>query len=150
MIKSPSHPDIAIGIDVGGTFTDIFALDRNSGTVAAVFKLPSTPDNPANAAVQGVDRFVERTKMQASAIFHGTTVGTNTLIEKRGAITALITTKGFRDVLALRHFEQLSNAETAQELGLKEGAASQRYVRALRKLEGILDSMPGGRGDPLS
>ncbi|MGI9476106.1 MAG: hydantoinase/oxoprolinase family protein [Hyphomicrobiaceae bacterium] len=102
MIKSPSHPDIAIGIDVGGTFTDIFALDRNSGTVAAVFKLPSTPDNPANAAVQGVDRFVERTKMQASAIFHGTTVGTNTLIEKRGAITALITTKGFRDVLALR------------------------------------------------
>jgi RNA polymerase sigma-70 factor (ECF subfamily) len=50
-----------------------------------------------------------------------------------------------REVLALRHFEHLTNAETAKELAIKEGAASQRYVRALRKLEGILASMPGGR-----
>ena len=51
-----------------------------------------------------------------------------------------------REVLALRHFEQLSNAETAQELGIKEGAASARYVRALRKLEHILTSIPGHGG----
>jgi RNA polymerase sigma-70 factor (ECF subfamily) len=49
-----------------------------------------------------------------------------------------------REVLALRHFEQLNNAETAQALGLQESAASKRYVRALKKLKDILTSLPGG------
>ncbi|MCI0456518.1 MAG: sigma-70 family RNA polymerase sigma factor [Gemmataceae bacterium] len=52
-----------------------------------------------------------------------------------------------REVLALRHFEELSNAETAQVLGLQEAAASKRYVRALKRLKDILASMPGGLGD---
>jgi RNA polymerase sigma-70 factor (ECF subfamily) len=52
-----------------------------------------------------------------------------------------------REVLALRHFEQLSNAETAQVLGLQESAASKRYVRALKKLKGILTRMPGDVGE---
>ncbi len=102
MEQSKAQRDVVLGIDVGGTFTDILALDRETGSVTAVFKLPSTPVNPADAAVAGVDRFQDRTDDKASAIFHGTTVGTNTLIEKRGARTALITTKGFRDVLTLR------------------------------------------------
>jgi RNA polymerase sigma-70 factor (ECF subfamily) len=50
-----------------------------------------------------------------------------------------------REVLALRHFEQLNNAETAQALGLNESAASKRYIRALKKLKDILTSLPGGR-----
>jgi RNA polymerase sigma-70 factor (ECF subfamily) len=50
-----------------------------------------------------------------------------------------------REVLALRHFEQLSNAETAQVLGLQESAASKRYIRALKKLKEILTSLPGGK-----
>jgi RNA polymerase sigma-70 factor (ECF subfamily) len=49
-----------------------------------------------------------------------------------------------REVLALRHFEQLNNAETAQTLGLHESAASKRYIRALKKLKDILTSLPGG------
>jgi RNA polymerase sigma-70 factor (ECF subfamily) len=52
-----------------------------------------------------------------------------------------------REVLTLRHFEQLSNAETALVLGIKETAAANRYVRALERLRGILQSMPGGLGD---
>jgi RNA polymerase sigma-70 factor (ECF subfamily) len=52
-----------------------------------------------------------------------------------------------REVLALRHFEQLSNAETAQVLGLQESAASKRYIRALQKLKGILAGMPGDIGE---
>ncbi|HMC64982.1 MAG TPA: sigma-70 family RNA polymerase sigma factor [Gemmataceae bacterium] len=52
-----------------------------------------------------------------------------------------------REVLALRHFEQLSNAETAKVLGLQESAASKRYVRALRRLKEILMNMPGGMGE---
>jgi N-methylhydantoinase A len=95
-------PDVVLGIDVGGTFTDLLALDRKSGAVIAVFKLPSTPSNPADAAIAGTDRFAERTGLNASAVFHGTTVGTNTLIERKGALTALVTTEGFRDMLALR------------------------------------------------
>jgi RNA polymerase sigma-70 factor (ECF subfamily) len=50
-----------------------------------------------------------------------------------------------REVLALRHFEQLNNAETAQVLGLQESAASKRYIRALKKLKEILNSLPGGK-----
>jgi RNA polymerase sigma-70 factor (ECF subfamily) len=50
-----------------------------------------------------------------------------------------------REVLALRHFEQLNNAETAQALGLTESTASKRYIRALKKLKEILTSLPGGR-----
>ena len=52
-----------------------------------------------------------------------------------------------REVLALRHFEQLNNAETAQTLGIQAGAASKRYLRALKKLKEILTSMPGGIGE---
>jgi RNA polymerase sigma-70 factor (ECF subfamily) len=49
-----------------------------------------------------------------------------------------------RDVLVLRHFEELTNAEVARELGLHESAASKRYIRALRKLKEILATLPGG------
>jgi RNA polymerase sigma-70 factor (ECF subfamily) len=52
-----------------------------------------------------------------------------------------------REVLALRHLEHLSNAETAQTLGIRESAASKRYIRALKKLRAILSSMPGGLGE---
>jgi len=52
-----------------------------------------------------------------------------------------------REVLALRHFEHLNNAEAAQVLGLRESAASKRYIRALKKLKEILSSMPGGVGE---
>ncbi len=93
---------IALGIDVGGTFTDVLALDRASGKIISAFKVPSTPLDPAEGAITGVDRYRERTGGGADAVFHGTTVGTNALITKKAAKTALITTKGFRDVLALR------------------------------------------------
>ena len=49
-----------------------------------------------------------------------------------------------REVLALRHFEELSNAETAQVLGLQKSAASNRYIRALKRLKDLLESLPGG------
>jgi N-methylhydantoinase A len=94
--------NIALGIDVGGTFTDILAIDLATSTIVAAFKIPSTPSDPAVAAVSGVDRLHARTGKKAARVFHGTTVGTNTLIERRGALTAFVTTKGFRDVLALR------------------------------------------------
>ena len=102
MIERAGASSIALGIDVGGTFTDVLAVDLADSTVLAAFKMPSTPSDPALAAIAGLDRFSERTTKKATRVFHGTTVGTNTLIEHGGARTALVTTKGFRDVLALR------------------------------------------------
>ena len=95
-------PQIVLGIDVGGTFTDVLAIDRLSGEVVSAFKVPSTPSDPSEGAIVGVDRYLQRTGNPAAAVFHGTTVGTNALITKNAARTALITSRGFRDVLALR------------------------------------------------
>ena len=92
-----------IGVDVGGTFTDFFALDGASGAVR-VYKLPSTPENPASAIVQGMRELCAEASIDPAAIeriCHGTTVATNALIQRRGGKVALVTTKGFRDLLEI-------------------------------------------------
>ncbi len=102
MAGNPKPNDIALGIDVGGTFTDILAIDLGRGRIIASAKVLSTPHDPSIAAVTGIDRLTQGAPWRAGAVFHGTTVGTNALIQRRGARTALVTTEGFRDVLALR------------------------------------------------
>jgi N-methylhydantoinase A len=94
--------EVLLATDVGGTFTDILAFDPRAGTIVAAFKLPSTPADPALAAITGLDRCLAREGRRPRAVFHATTVGTNALIEKRAGPIALVTTRGFRDVLALR------------------------------------------------
>ncbi|HEX6507609.1 MAG TPA: hydantoinase/oxoprolinase family protein [Chloroflexota bacterium] len=87
------EPILAIGVDTGGTFTDIFTSD---GTV---LKVPSTPHDLVQAIVDGLRRLGAGSN---SAVAHGTTVATNTVLERKGACTALITTAGFADVLEIR------------------------------------------------
>ncbi|MCW8060818.1 MULTISPECIES: hydantoinase/oxoprolinase family protein [Agrobacterium] len=92
-----------IGIDVGGTFTDFVVQNTADGTVQ-YYKLPSTPSDPSEAILTGLARIVEDFGFAASDveyIGHGTTVATNMIIEERGAATGLLTTRGFRDVLAI-------------------------------------------------
>ncbi len=92
-----------IGVDVGGTFTDFFAVDVENARFV-VHKTPSTPGNPAEAILAGLDALSEREDIPGDAIgrlAHGTTVATNALIQRRGAPIALITTKGFRDLLEI-------------------------------------------------
>ena len=92
---------IRIGIDVGGTFTDLVAVDDGSGE-ARHFKLPSRPLDPAAAIADGVAALLQQCSASGEAIAflgHGTTVVTNLIIERRGAKTALLTTAGFRDVI---------------------------------------------------
>ena len=94
---------IRIGIDVGGTFTDLVAVDEESGE-ARHFKLPSTPSDPAIAIADGVAALLQQAGLSGEAIAflgHGTTVVTNLIIERRGAATALLTTAGFRDVIEI-------------------------------------------------
>src|SRR5260370_15998257 len=91
---------VRVGVDTGGTFTDfVFA----AGGELRIFKLPSTPDDPARAITEGLKRVTEESGFQLVAIevVHGTTVGTNALLQRRGARTALVTTAGFEDVIEI-------------------------------------------------
>ena len=94
---------LRIGIDSGGTFTDVFLFDDASGAVA-VWKVPSTPDDPSRAIAQGTFEGVGRMggRPEQLAYFgHGTTVATNALIQHRGVKTGLLTTEGFRDLIEI-------------------------------------------------
>jgi N-methylhydantoinase A len=90
-----------VGVDSGGTFTDICLVDEDSGEVR-VWKVPSTAGDPSLAIAAGVvEGLREAARADATSVVyfgHGTTVATNTLIQHRGALTGLITTEGFRDL----------------------------------------------------
>lgn len=86
-----------VGIDVGGTFTDLYSSGP-SGTV--VIKVPSTPDDPSRALIDALDAAGVQVE-ELDLILHGTTIATNAVIERRGARCALVTTEGFRDILEL-------------------------------------------------
>ena len=94
---------IRIGVDVGGTNTDICAIDENTGELM-VYKLPSSLHDQSAAVVEGVKIIAEEygfSGTDVSRFMHGTTVATNAILEGRGARTALITTGGFRDLLEI-------------------------------------------------
>ncbi|NQU72914.1 MAG: hydantoinase/oxoprolinase family protein, partial [Rhodospirillales bacterium] len=90
---------IVVGVDVGGTFTDVFFADEASGEFG-IAKVPSVRGDIAQGFLEGVSAAVSELSPVAS-IVHGTTVGTNALLERKGARTGLITTDGFRDVLEI-------------------------------------------------
>lgn len=89
-----------IGVDVGGTFTDVFFLDEKTGE-CEVAKVPSTRPDQSIGFIEGIRKGVSSFSEIATAV-HGTTVGTNALLERKGAKTGIITTKGFRDALEMR------------------------------------------------
>ena len=90
---------VRIGVDIGGTFTDLVSLDESTGTLATS-KALSTPRD----LLEGVLRCVDQAGVRLSdcrLVIHGTTLGINALLERKGALTGLITTQGFRDVLEI-------------------------------------------------
>jgi N-methylhydantoinase A len=98
--KDRASHHVRVGVDTGGTFTDfVFEGDGR----LRIFKLASTPDDPSRAITDGLKRIVAETGAQLSEIevVHGTTVGTNALLQRRGARTALVTTAGFEDVIEI-------------------------------------------------
>ena len=96
---SVAGPRYRLGVDVGGTHTDLVLLDAASGALM-VEKVSSTPKNPALGVLNGVSRFVARgVKPDDIAFFaHGTTITTNALLEMRGSSVGLMITKGFRAI----------------------------------------------------
>jgi N-methylhydantoinase A/oxoprolinase/acetone carboxylase beta subunit len=95
----PGGPRYRLGVDVGGTHTDLVLFDPATGELI-VEKVSSTPDNPALGVLDGVRRLIARGIDPASIAFfaHGTTIATNALLEMRGARVGLLITKGFRAV----------------------------------------------------
>lgn len=104
-----AEPSVRLGVDIGGTFTDV-VLEVGAELVST--KVLTTYAAPENAIIEGMHRVCQKGGVAPSAIaqiIHGTTLATNALIERRGAKTALITTSGFRDVIEMRtesRFEQ--------------------------------------------
>ena len=93
-----------LGVDTGGTFTDFVALNSRTGEIAT-FKVPSVPNDPARAVLAGVERLRDRHGVDPSRIgrfIFGTTVATNAVLERKGAATALVATRGTRDVIEIQ------------------------------------------------
>ncbi len=86
---------LRIAIDTGGTFTDCVWVERGRIRMLKVF---STPDDPSRAIVEALEKISHR---DALILLHGTTVGTNTLLQRKGARVALVTTAGFEDVIEI-------------------------------------------------
>lgn len=103
-----------LGVDTGGTFTDIVWRDEHG--VLRTHKLLSTPKDPSDAIVRGVEQRVPKTQHASLQVVHGTTVATNALLERAGARVALITNEGFEDVLVMRRQHRPHLYRFAQQL----------------------------------
>jgi N-methylhydantoinase A len=102
-----------LAVDVGGTFTDFALLDEETGEVH-VAKSLTTPADPSVGVLMGINAFNEVAAGHIVAtrrIAHATTLVANAVIERKGALTALLTTKGFRDVLELRRHVRVTTYE---------------------------------------
>ena len=114
---TPEAPRIRLGIDIGGTFTDIALVDEARGAVR-VAKVPTTPDDPAAGALAGFARILEAAGLaapDADVVVHATTLITNALIERKGARAGLITTKGFSDVIEIAREKRFDLYDLHQE-----------------------------------
>jgi 5-oxoprolinase (ATP-hydrolysing) len=107
-----------VGVDVGGTFTDLILVDEETGRIT-VDKVPSTPDDPARGTVQGIDDLCAKAGVPLAEIdnlLHGTTVATNIVLTHSGAEVGMITTEGMRDILHIARHKKPLNFSLQQEL----------------------------------
>jgi N-methylhydantoinase A len=134
---------IAVGVDIGGTFTDVVAADAETG-VYHIVKVPSTPHALVEGVREGVLRVVRQAEAQTGDVvrfIHGTTVATNAVLERKGARTAILATEGFEDILEIgrlkrtRMYDLFIDAETPTFLspkrrrrGIKERIAADGSV----------------------
>jgi 5-oxoprolinase (ATP-hydrolysing)/N-methylhydantoinase A len=107
-----------VGVDVGGTFTDLIYVDDEAGAIR-VHKLPTTPVDPSQGTIQGIEEITSEAGESPSAldsVFHGTTIATNIVIEHSGATVGMITTEGYRDILHIARHKKPLNFSNYQDL----------------------------------
>src|SRR3984893_15380205 len=107
-----------IGVDVGGTFTDIVLADTETGRTM-IHKVPTTPDDPSRGVVAGIAELCARSEVPRAAIdhvLHGTTIGTNAVLDYDGAVTGMITTAGYRDIVHIGRHQRPQHYSIRQEV----------------------------------
>ena len=120
-----------IGVDVGGTFTDVMYSDTESQDIA-VHKVPTTPDDPSLAVIQGMIEICQRFDVDRSAVdhvLHGTTIATNAVLEYKGAVTGLVTTEGYRDILHIGRHQRPQHYSIMQDVPWQDRPLVQRRHR---------------------
>jgi N-methylhydantoinase A len=120
-----------LGVDVGGTFTDLVLTETGSGSVH-IHKVPTSGEDPSEGVMRGVGEICERAGVDPGAvayIFHGTTTATNAMLEHRGAEVGLITTEGFRDVLHIARHQRPQHYSIMQEIPWQDRALVKRRHR---------------------
>ncbi|MEY8828514.1 hydantoinase/oxoprolinase family protein [Sedimentitalea sp. XS_ASV28] len=131
---------IVLGVDVGGTFTDLILADLSQQSLT-IHKTASTPANPAIGVVNGLKAICEKAGLetaQIDSLFHGTTVGTNAMLEHDGAVTGMITNDGFRDVLHIGRHQRPQHYSIMQDLPWQNRPLIKRRHR--RTVAGRLDA----------
>ena len=134
-----------LGVDVGGTFTDLIYVDDDAGVIR-VHKLPTTPDDPSQGTVQGIRELTAEAGEEPSAldqVFHGTTIATNIVIEHTGATVGMITTEGYRDILHIARHKKPLNFSNYQDLPW------QRFPVVRRRYRLTVPERIGGDGSVL-
>jgi N-methylhydantoinase A len=107
-----------IGVDVGGTFTDLIFSDLDTGALA-IHKVPTTPEDPSDGVMKGIEGLLALAQRRADEIdlvFHATTTATNAVLEDKGAKAGMITNEGFRDVLHIGRHQRVEHYSIRQEL----------------------------------
>jgi N-methylhydantoinase A len=122
---------LLIGVDVGGTFTDI-VLTATSTNTTTVHKVASTPADPSQAVLRGVQEICERARIamaDVDHIFHGTTVATNAALQYRGSRAGMITTRGFRDIVQIGRHQRPQHYSIQQGIPWQDRPLVQRRHR---------------------
>jgi len=120
---------VRVGIDVGGTFTDLMLID---GAVVTVHKVPSTPADPSVATMDGLRELCElagRGLGDVRQLLHGTTVATNIVLERSGSRAGMITTRGFRDLIYIGRHRRPKTFSIYQDLPWREPSLVERRLR---------------------
>ena len=120
-----------IGVDVGGTFTDLVLSDMSTGDLA-IHKVSTTPHDPSEGVLTGIRELCSQNRIDPTEIgyvFHGTTTATNAVLENRGAKAGLITNQGFRDIVHIGRHQRIEHYSIMQELPWQSRPLVQRRHR---------------------
>lgn len=121
----------AIGVDVGGTFTDLIYCDLATGALG-IHKVSTTPDDPSRGVMEGITALCAMNGVapgEIEHVFHGTTTATNAVLEGKGARTGMITNEGFRDILHIGRHQRVEHYSIMQELPWQNRPLIQRRHR---------------------
>ena len=120
-----------IGVDVGGTFTDLIYLDPETGDMD-IHKLSTTPDDPSQGVVAGLQALMAQSGIdpaEVAQLLHGTTTATNAVLEAKGARAGMITNDGFRDIIHIGRHQRPDHYSIMQEIPWQDRPLIQRRYR---------------------